>query len=859
MSLGLTTDLHPKNHAARSKVLALLAITLLILLPSCRDATNSNKSASPDTPASSLLQAPSLDPAKVTLQPYAENERILTSLPAGPGIIHYFGENEAPTEIPSFITEKFQEADKITQLGARHNLYFDREDMQATDTRGLVVYHHSSSTLYIYGNVPFTETIGQVYHNYLYNSPSYAHIRATIYKVPRRQEIPLIWATPEPALSEIIQSIDLTSYNGSKADITWGPESDISYISTEPSYHREYPWVIDTQLDFRLAEYDCSLSTGVNLTLNQDTTLEIKRSTGYHLLLTLSPAIRLTDGFTLENKYRPDSSENYLAIKPESNTKLTLKSYWVDPEFLQVLAPSEPFEGDSDDPFADPPEPKNPLSSMTGVAGFAKSSRRIKPPQLGNYFSADDVVYDAAEFFSTYGITCKEGCYFIYNHSKQHLHIYGDQILHDLFESIIVNIRHDPPSQYISNILITRQDTAHNTHAETLLGGTIPHLSGTILTLTDGAVDLSIESTFHYAGQSMEVRELKLQLKGLDLQHTSSFIYPLGLDHKQLIHQRGNIQYHLHIKTQRIYADMSSTFQYIVEELTPTREVTQADMIPVEDPHAHERIDDHSSLSSHSPFPDTAPYPDEDSTLFTHSLKAPEDLLNLLYGAYSSAAEDPFAITEEEPNAILLPRQFRLVESPDIAGITSSSDLCYDVKEAIATTGVVLSDESWCIFNATRSTLVTHSTAINHDLLEALLRWSCRHTYPMIKFTVIHISTPNNVESDPYQTSPQDLSKLPDAVIHGSVTSISRSGEKSTISHPTIDPDALPKFSLEAEPSLSEDGRHIDLRYAIIAPSALADSGIILADGMPLITQIPSKPGSQRKHYFILRADIIKL
>ena len=730
--------------------------------------------------------------------------------------------------------------------------------MQATDTRGLVVYHHSSSTLYIYGNVPFTENIGQVYHNYLYNSPSYAHIRATIYKVPRRQEIPLIWATPEPALSEIIQSIDLTSYNGSKADITWGPESDISHISTEPSYHREYPWVINTQLDCRLAEYDCSLSTGVNLTLNQDTTLEIKRSADYHLLLTLSPAIKLTDGFLIANKYQPDSSENYLAIKPEPNTKLTLKSYWVDPEFIQLLAPSEPFEGASDDPFAVNPEPENSLSSMTGVTGFAKSSRRIKPPQLGNYFAADDVVYDAAEFFSTYGIACKEGCYFIYNHSKQHLHIYGDQTVHDLFQSIIYSIRNDPPSQCISNILITRQDSAHNTHPETLLGGTILYCSGSMLTLTDEDVDLSMESTFHHGGQSMAVRELKLQLKGLDLQHTSSFLYPLGSDHKQLINQQGNIQYHLHIKTQRIYADMSSTFQYIVEELTPTREITQADMIPVEDPPAQEGIDDHSALSSHSPF-DTDPSTEEDRTLYTHSLKAPSDLLNLLYDTYSSAAEDPFATTDEEPDAVLPPPQAILIESPDIAGITSSSDLCYDVKEVMSKTGVALSKDSWCIFNATRSTLVTHASAINHDLLESLLGWSCRHTCPMIKFTLIHISTPNNVDFDTPQASPQDLLKLPDTMIHGSVTGISRSGEKSTIGHPTIDPDALPKFSLEIEPTLGMEGVHIDLQYAIIAPSAMAASGIVLADGTPIITQIPSKPGSQRKHYFILRADIIKL
>ena len=64
MSLSLTTDLYSKNHAARSTVLALLAITLLILLTSCRDASDSNESASPDTPASSSVQPPNLDPAQ---------------------------------------------------------------------------------------------------------------------------------------------------------------------------------------------------------------------------------------------------------------------------------------------------------------------------------------------------------------------------------------------------------------------------------------------------------------------------------------------------------------------------------------------------------------------------------------------------------------------------------------------------------------------------------------------------------------------------------------------------------------------------------------------------------------------------
>ena len=185
---------------------------------------------------------------------------------------------------------------------------------------------------------------------------------------------------------------------------------------------------------------------------------------------------------------------------------------------------------------------------------------RVQSPELGNFFSTEDAVYDVSPLFEHYDIPFTGNSYVLYNQSKQHLHLFADKNTHDLFDKLLSNIRYSPPSHLISSIAITSENTSNQGPRISVLETTTPHTSGTPLKAQNGKVTVTLESTMNEDGVSMDLIHSSLSTDAIKATQTGSSIYEMGKPHRQLLYQDGDTKYYLNITTKRIYINQSEDY-----------------------------------------------------------------------------------------------------------------------------------------------------------------------------------------------------------------------------------------------------------------------------------------------------------
>lgn len=817
------------GSASLSRVIRYLPFFLLLLLTSCREGNTTTQAETPEAPEKKETTQTNLDPAKVSIRPFGSLDRITSRFPAGPGVINYFGEHKTPGGIPTVFSDEIKPGDKVIHLGSEYTPSSQRSPY-LLDPDGAIIYHYPSSKLYVYGNVDFTEEAQQAYNTYLKTAPSYVRTKATLYRIPHQKEAPLVWPTPTGEQAVKLQEFDLSSRNGEKSEITWGEAEDPASIIIDATHHRENPWTAYTHIDAYFPHYQCSLGTDLNLNLNQDTTLELKRTESEHLLLTLHPSIYLADGTKLENHNIPDSPEKYTQLAPSSRQGYYLTSYWVQPDFLKLLVPQRPHENKedySDDPFADNPTDyteRDDTASGIGINGAEEYVARIQIPELGNYFSPGDAVYDLSRIFAANGVKSNGYAYVLYNQSKQHLHLFAERSIHDLLEGLLLDIRFDPPTSLLSHIQVTVEDK-QTEKITSLLEGTIYHRHGTKFDFSNGCNQLFLECTCGEDGQSLEIYSSELITGSIKIKQSGSIISTLNKESRHLLYQEGDKSYYLAITSKRIYPDLTEKFPELMVELTKHEEIIEADLRTPE--------------------------------LFTraHQISSNDIPISLYYDSES----DPFlegraSIKDDGKQHILSPYPY--TQAPDIIGISSRFDQCIDVQKLLEKSGVVFPEGSWCILNLTRSTVIAHTDALNQDIIEQLCNDLGPNPPKMIKYTFLQVSIPQQDAENDTPLDAESILSNHSIVYHYSASSIMRSGEKSTYDTPSVDRVSTGEFAVEL--TIREDGSTIDCRASLNSSSLKLNLLNTCHDGVPQVSRLPNQENDGQVHFTIIRADIIR-
>jgi hypothetical protein len=486
-----------------------------------------------------------------------------------------------------------------------------------------------------------------------------------------------------------------------------------------------------------------------------------------------------------------------------------LESYKVSPGFIHFLVQhmGTTSNSASDDPFVCDSESYDPKNLVKEVHPNPSSLylTRIKPPQLIHYFDASDRVYDARKLFAKFEYYTADDGWILYNASKQQLHCY--RLAKDDLRKFSEVYKPLSPIQLHSFITLMKGDD--------LLHQIFYHLPNTSAKINIGDYKVTLTSVV-----------------GKDKGITTSYT----------------------VKSDSLPNDLVGSLDAKENLFIPINQDTRINIVT-----KVQHWDQPPSLTPIPPLvmPVQTLAPKVDNNPILGYVKAHRNDLYLLFdlSSTSHSGNDPFAEPDYSTLSALT-EEFQVlsglspVKAPLIDGISFKDDLCIDITQILEESGVTFSKKGWAIFNHTQELIICYCSSNNQDIIEVLFSRLC-----------CGCGNPANLEISAHLVQLPTRAKIhtlneilaADYKFLTSMDTTGRSGEKFSTAIYNNHDDPAP-FEVSFEPTLSEDGVHLDLRIDIITPDLEYSTGTTLASEKPIALALHRD--STTATYLLLQATI---